>query len=35
MPGDTAYIEYEDENGKWHTELALGIDRPDTDVVES
>jgi hypothetical protein len=34
VPGDTVYIEYEDEHGKWHTELALGIDRPDTDVID-
>jgi hypothetical protein len=34
VPGDTVYIEFEDEKGVWHTELALGIDRPDTDVIE-
>ncbi len=34
VPGDTTYIEYEDENGKWHTELAQGIDRPEADVDE-
>jgi len=32
QPGHTETIEYEDENGKWHTEVALGSDRPDTDV---
>jgi len=31
-PGQTETIEYEDKKGKWHTELALGSDRPDTDV---
>jgi hypothetical protein len=31
-PGQTETIEYEDEKGKWHTELALGSDRPETDV---
>ncbi len=31
-PGDTHAIEYEDENGKWHTETALGTDRPETEV---
>ena len=31
-PGQTESIEYEDEKGKWHKELALGSDRPDTDV---
>jgi hypothetical protein len=34
-PGQTESIEYEDENGKWHTERALGTDRPDTDVEDS
>jgi hypothetical protein len=34
-PGDTETIEYEDENGKWHTELAPGGDRPETDVEDS
>jgi Uncharacterized protein conserved in bacteria (DUF2188) len=32
QPGQTETIEYEDENGKWRTEIALGRDRPDTDV---
>ena len=31
-PGQTEAIEYEDENGVWHTETARGSDRPDTDV---
>jgi hypothetical protein len=31
-PGRTESIHYEDEKGKWHSELALGSDRPDTDV---
>ena len=34
VPGDTVYIEYQNEAGKWQTELARGSDRPDTDVVE-
>jgi hypothetical protein len=33
VPGDTTQIEYEDESGKWHTELSEGDDRPDVDVV--
>ena len=33
VPGDTAHIEYEDESGRWHTELSEGTDRPDADVV--
>jgi len=32
VPGRTEIIEYEDENGKWHTEIARGGDRPDADV---
>jgi len=34
-PGQTETIEYEDERGKWHTERALGTDRPETDVEDS
>jgi hypothetical protein len=34
-PGQTEAIEYEDASGKWHTETALGTDRPDTDVEDS
>lgn len=32
VPGQTGSIEYEDAQGKWHVERALGSDRPDTDV---
>jgi len=32
QPGESETIEYEDANGKWHTERALGGDRPETDV---
>lgn len=35
VPGRTEVIEWEDENGKWHTETASGSDRPDTDVKDS
>jgi hypothetical protein len=35
VPGRTEAIEYEDENGEWHTETALGSDRPETDVEDS
>ncbi len=35
LPGQTETIEFEDANGKWHTELALGVDRPDTDVEDA
>ena len=34
-PGHTESIEYEDEKGKWHSELAPGDDRPETDVEDS
>ena len=33
--GSTEAIEYEDEGGKWHSEVALGSDRPETDVEDS
>jgi len=33
VPGDTTQIEYEDEAGRWHTELSEGSDRPDADVI--
>ena len=32
VPGRTEAIEYEDANGKWHSETARGSDRPDTNV---
>src|ERR1700742_1628562 len=35
VPGRTELIEYEDENGRWHTETASGSDRPETDVKDS
>jgi hypothetical protein len=35
QPGHTETIEYEDAKGKWRTEVALGRDRPDTDVEDS
>jgi hypothetical protein len=35
VPGQTEAIEYEDANGRWHTETALGRDRPETDVEDS
>jgi Uncharacterized protein conserved in bacteria (DUF2188) len=35
VPGHTEAIEYEDENGHWHSETASGRDRPDTDVKDS
>ena len=33
VPGKTEAIEYEDNEGKWHEELARGDDRPITDVM--
>jgi hypothetical protein len=35
VPGRTETIEYEDEKGKWHREVAPGSDRPETDVKDS
>jgi hypothetical protein len=32
VPGQTTVIEYEDEQGRWHTETARGSDRPITEV---
>ena len=29
-PGETEVIEFEDAEGKWHTETARGSDRPNT-----
>jgi hypothetical protein len=33
VPGDTTRIEYQDAEGRWHTELSEGDDRPEADVV--
>jgi hypothetical protein len=35
VPGQTEAIEYEDANGRWHTETASGSDRPETEVKDS
>lgn len=32
VPGHTEVIEYEDAQGKWHTETARGGDRPTTRI---
>ena len=32
VPGTTSVIEWEDEQGRWHTETASGSDRPITEV---
>jgi hypothetical protein len=32
IPGNAAYIEYQDETGQWRTEFSAGGDRPDADV---
>jgi hypothetical protein len=32
LPGDSGQISFEDKQGKWHTELASGKDRPEIDV---
>ncbi len=31
-PGETEAIEYEDKDGRWHSETSQGNDRPDTEV---
>jgi hypothetical protein len=35
VPGHSEVIEYEDAKGKWHTESAAGMDRPNTAVKDS
>lgn len=32
VPGSTEAIEWEDNDGKWHSETAAGVDRPETDI---
>jgi hypothetical protein len=32
VPGETRTISWEDQDGKWHEELARGDDRPETEV---
>jgi hypothetical protein len=32
LEGQTTDIEFEDASGRWHTELAQGGDRPETEV---
>jgi hypothetical protein len=32
VPGRTRTIEYQDAEGRWHTETARGSDRPQTQV---
>lgn len=32
ISGESAEIEFEDPEGRWHIEHASGDDRPDTDV---
>ncbi len=34
VPGDTVNIEYQDEAGRWITELARSDDRPDAGVID-
>jgi hypothetical protein len=35
VPGRTEAIMYETPDGKWHTEMASGSDRPETDVEDT
>ena len=32
VPGATTAISYEDKEGRWHSEVAKGDDRPETEV---
>ncbi|MBM6592986.1 DUF2188 domain-containing protein [Microvirga pudoricolor] len=32
VPGETEGIEYQDARGQWHSEVASGSDRPETEV---
>ena len=32
VPGTTRGISYEDKSGRWHDEVSVGDDRPETDV---
>ena len=32
VPGESTSISYEDKDGRWHSEVARGNDRPKTDV---
>ncbi len=34
LGGKTEGIEFQDAEGKWHSEIASGSDRPSTDVVD-
>ena len=34
VPGEVAYIQYQDESGNWREEVARGNDRPEPDVVD-
>jgi hypothetical protein len=34
VPGKTEIIEFEDEKGRWHEEVAKGNDRPSTEVLD-
>jgi hypothetical protein len=32
QPADSVEISFEDKQGKWHTEISSGKDRPDVEV---
>lgn len=32
VPGSTEEISWEDDRGRWHSELSKGDDRPDSEV---
>ncbi|NNM71926.1 DUF2188 domain-containing protein [Enterovirga aerilata] len=35
VPGEVAYILYQDASGEWREEVARGDDRPSADVVDT
>ncbi|MBB4184309.1 hypothetical protein GGE07_000935 [Sinorhizobium terangae] len=35
LPGSTENIEFQDAAGSWHEEVASGLDRPRTEVVDT
>jgi hypothetical protein len=34
VPGETTLIQWQDNQGKWHTETSQGNDRPEADVID-
>jgi len=34
VPGETTIIQWQDNQGEWHTETSQGSDRPEADVID-